>query len=467
MLRQRLNLYRFLLYSCDLCLVALCWATAYWFRFILFKTAVVAPPPFQIYLNLTIIPLAVFAILLPVLKIYLQPLTNCLYHWKYILRACILGILVCTSITYFFQPFAFSRAVFLLFFIFLTFSLTFYRPFFCYLWNRLSARPAGDRTAIIGGGPMANALINHIQSHQELGINIVGHMDDQERQTEGIRKISCLGNYDNLRSTIQHNHITSIIIIFNIEETEKLLRIIKSLGNEMVDIKILPDFTGLTPLRGQMVMLDDIPLISLYGNTLEGWPRICKRVIDIFGAVTALLLFSIPMIMLALWIKRISPGPVFYRQQRMGLDGRLFNMYKFRTMVVDAEEKTGPIWAANDDPRCIPMGNWIRLHNLDELPQLYNVLKGEMSLVGPRPERPELIRTFKETIPGYMLRHRVKAGVTGWAQINGWRGCTSLAKRIEYDLYYIQNWSIALDMEIILQTLRQTILPPKTLREQK
>jgi exopolysaccharide biosynthesis polyprenyl glycosylphosphotransferase len=152
-------------------------------------------------------------------------------------------------------------------------------------------------------------------------------------------------------------------------------------------------------------------------------------------------------------VRLTSPGAVFYRQERMGLDGRAFNVYKFRSMYEGAEDGTGPVWARDDDPRATAVGRWLRRFDLDELPQFWNVLKGDMSIVGPRPERPYFVEQFKHRIPQYMLRHKVKAGITGWAQVNGWRGNTSLEKRIEYDLYYIENWSVTLDLKIMWLTL--------------
>jgi exopolysaccharide biosynthesis polyprenyl glycosylphosphotransferase len=168
---------------------------------------------------------------------------------------------------------------------------------------------------------------------------------------------------------------------------------------------------------------------------------------------TALVFCAIPLAIAALVIRRTSPGPIFYRQERMGLDGKQFTIYKFRSMYEDAEAETGPVWARDDDPRCTPVGRLLRKTSIDELPQLWNVLRGDMSLVGPRPERPYFVDQFKQRIPQYMLRHKVRAGLTGWAQVNGWRGNTSIEKRIEYDLYYIENWSVALDIKIMWLTL--------------
>jgi exopolysaccharide biosynthesis polyprenyl glycosylphosphotransferase len=199
-----------------------------------------------------------------------------------------------------------------------------------------------------------------------------------------------------------------------------------------------------------------MPIISLNEVPLQGWSSMAKRVMDLAVSSAALLLLTVvPFLpVLALLVRlRGGPGPVFLRQERMTLDGKTFQIFKFRTMVDGAEKETGPVFATSDDPRRTPIGAWLRRHNLDELPQLLNVLLGDMSLVGPRPERPPFVQQFRERIPQYMRRHRVKSGMTGWAQVNGWRGNTSIEKRIEFDLYYIENWSLRLDLKILILTL--------------
>jgi exopolysaccharide biosynthesis polyprenyl glycosylphosphotransferase len=225
------------------------------------------------------------------------------------------------------------------------------------------------------------------------------------------------------------------------------------IGDDPVAIHFVPDLYGLVSLRGGIEEFEGVPLIHLRESPLYGWNRVLKRVFDLVigGAVT---LAALPLMgAIALAIRLTSGPPVLLRQERMGLDGRRFTMLKFRSMRVDAEVETGPVWAQAGDARRTGLGAVLRRFSLDELPQLVNVLRGEMSLVGPRPERPPFVEEFRRKIPGYMLRHKVKAGMTGWAQINGWRGNTSLAKRIEYDLYYIERWSLAFDLKILVQTL--------------
>ena len=222
-----------------------------------------------------------------------------------------------------------------------------------------------------------------------------------------------------------------------------MLGLVEATNREGVDVHVVPDLLQFIALRARLEDLDGVPIISLNDVPLRGFNSVLKRAIDIahLGARAARAVASRSAI-IALLIKRTSPGPVFYTQERMGLDGKAFNVYKFRSMTTGAEDETGPVWARDDDPRCTPVGRWLRRFDLDELPQFWNVLRGDMSIVGPRPERPYFVEQFKHRIPQYMLRHKVKAGITGWAQVNGWRGNTSLEKRIEYDLYYIENWSV-------------------------
>jgi exopolysaccharide biosynthesis polyprenyl glycosylphosphotransferase len=223
----------------------------------------------------------------------------------------------------------------------------------------------------------------------------------------------------------------------------------------------VPDLLQFIALRARLEDLDGVPVINLNDVPLQGLSAFIKRSLDVVISAGALVLMTIPGLLIAWMIKRTSTGPVFYAQERMGLDGRQFTVYKFRTMPVNAESETGPIWATENDSRVTRFGAFLRRHDLDEWPQFWNVLKGDMSIVGPRPERPFFVEQFKHRIPQYMLRHKVKAGITGWAQVNGWRGNTSLEKRIEYDLYYIENWSVTLDIKIMWLTVLRA-LSPKT-----
>jgi exopolysaccharide biosynthesis polyprenyl glycosylphosphotransferase len=221
----------------------------------------------------------------------------------------------------------------------------------------------------------------------------------------------------------------------------------------VIDVKVVPDLMQFIALRARLEDLDGLPIINVNDVPLQGFNTIVKRAIDIVLSAATLVVLAIPLGIIAVIVRFTSPGRIFYRQDRMGLDGKAFTVYKFRSMYEGAEDSSGPVWARDDDPRATPIGRWLRRMDLDELPQFWNVLKGDMSIVGPRPERPFFVEQFKHRIPQYMLRHKVKAGITGWAQVNGWRGNTSLEKRIEYDLYYIENWSVTLDLKIMWLTV--------------
>jgi Undecaprenyl-phosphate glucose phosphotransferase len=232
-----------------------------------------------------------------------------------------------------------------------------------------------------------------------------------------------------------------------------MIQLIENTSREMVDVKVVPDLLQVIALRARLEDLDGVPVINVNDVPLQGFNAIVKRAIDIAISFISLVILAIPLGIVAVMVKLTSRGPVFYRQERMGLDGKPFTIVKFRSMSDDAEKETGPIWAQHNDPRVTAFGRFLRRSNLDELPQLWNVLRGDMSIVGPRPERPHFVEQFKHRIPQYMLRHKVKAGLTGWAQVHGWRGNTPLEKRIEYDLYYIENWSVRLDLKIMWLTL--------------
>jgi exopolysaccharide biosynthesis polyprenyl glycosylphosphotransferase len=225
-------------------------------------------------------------------------------------------------------------------------------------------------------------------------------------------------------------------------------------GKECVEVRLVPDILQYAALNATLEDVDGTPVINLSQVPLEGWSSLVKRVVDIAiaGAALLVLLPLLPLVAAAIWLE--DRGPIFYRQERMGLDGKSFLILKLRSMRVDAEATTGPVWATRNDPRRTRVGELLRRWSIDELPQLWNVLRGDMSIVGPRPERPTFVHEFKHKLPQYMIRHRVRAGITGWAQVHGWRGNTSIKKRLQYDLYYIENWSLGLDFKILWMTLR-------------
>ena len=310
------------------------------------------------------------------------------------------------------------------------------------------------RVLIAGAGDLGKLVADKVLEHRELGFKVVGFLDDRAAGDHiGYRGLPLLGMLSEADEIIRQEMIDHVYVALPLEEHVKMLGIVEATNREAVEVHVVPDLLQFIALRARLENLDGVPIISLNDVPLRGFNSVLKRGIDAVISATSLLVLSIPFGIIAALIKYTSEGSVFYKQERMGLDGKAFQVYKFRSMYLGAEDETGPIWARDDDPRCTAIGRWLRRMDLDELPQLWNVLRGDMSIVGPRPERPYFVEQFKHRIPQYMLRHKVKAGITGWAQVNGWRGNTSLEKRIEYDLYYIENWSVSLDIKIMCLTL--------------
>jgi Undecaprenyl-phosphate glucose phosphotransferase len=310
------------------------------------------------------------------------------------------------------------------------------------------------RVLIVGAADLGRMVADKVIEHRELGFKVVGFLDDRAGGDHiGYRGLPLLGMLADADEIIRRERIDHVYVALPLDEHVKMLGVVEATNREGVDVHVVPDLLQFIALRARLENLDGVPIISLNDVPLRGFNSLLKRTIDVAISSVALLVMAIPFALIALIVKRTSAGQVFYTQERMGLDGKAFHVYKFRSMYEGAEDDTGPVWARDNDPRCTPVGRLLRRFDLDELPQLWNVLRGDMSIVGPRPERPYFVEQFKHRIPQYMLRHKVKAGITGWAQVNGWRGNTSLEKRIEYDLYYIENWSVGLDLKIMWLTL--------------
>ncbi len=323
-----------------------------------------------------------------------------------------------------------------------------------YLETMWSTGAGVHRTLIVGAGHTGRALADKLLDHPATGLKPVGFADDDPaKSTNRYRGLVVLGTTSEVTALIRAHEVDTVFLALPVEAHRTMLTILKEVGNEMIDLRVVPDLFQYVTFKAGVEDFDGLPVINLTQMPLEGWNSLVKRTMDValsaLGLVAIAVLF--PVIALAIWLE--DRGPIFYAQERMGLDGRLFRMLKFRSMRVDAEDD-GARWTEENDPRRTRVGAFLRKTSLDELPQLVNVFTGEMSLVGPRPERPEFVSTFREKFPQYMLRHRVRAGITGWAQVHGWRGNTSLSKRIEYDLYYIENWSVGLDVKILWLTVK-------------
>ena len=308
------------------------------------------------------------------------------------------------------------------------------------------------RILIAGTGDLAHAVIDKMRLHQEFGFRITG-MLGEDKDAQPYRGIPVVGTLEDACDFIRKFSVDQLYLALPLSAYQEILDLLKRVSNEFVEVKVVPDLLQHITLRAAVEDLDGVPIVNLSATPLRGFGSFVKRGLDIATASGCILLFAPLFPIIALAVRLSSAGPILYRQERMGLDDHSFELLKFRSMVVDAERATGPVWTEEEDPRITRVGKIIRKYSLDELPQFFNVLRGDMSMVGPRPERPYFVEDFREHIPHYMLRHRVRAGMTGWAQVNGWRGNTSLEKRIEYDLHYIENWSLTLDLKILWLTV--------------
>jgi len=304
---------------------------------------------------------------------------------------------------------------------------------------------------IVGTGRVARKTARALRHASWMGIKNVGFVE--ERSDRWTSDLDVLGHFADLPVIIDQYRVRHVFIALPMSRYDDARRVFDVLSQSLVEVRLVADVPNLAGLSLTTTNLDGLPVIGLRESPHFGLNVVVKRVMDIVLSLVALVLLAPVFLIIAVAIKLTSRGPVFYRQERCGLNGQSFHMLKFRSMRINAEAQTGAVWAAKEDPRRTRLGTFLRRTSLDELPQLINVLLGDMSLVGPRPERPVFIQKFARTIPSYMARHRVKAGITGWAQVNGWRGNTSLRKRIQYDLYYITHWTPWLDLRILWMTV--------------
>ena len=307
---------------------------------------------------------------------------------------------------------------------------------------------------IVGAGELGREVVLRLRRAPWSGLNLRGFYDDApELAGAVVDGVPVLGTIDSLCEYLDHSELDQVWIALPLRSEERIRRLVAALRAYPVQVRYVPDIFGFQLLRHSFSEIAGMPVIGLTDTPLEGMPRVLKAAEDYALGSLVLLIMSPLLILIAVAIKLSSPGPVLYRQERVTWNGRRFTMLKFRSMPVGTERSSGPVWSEQDDPRATRLGALLRRFSLDELPQLFNVLRGEMSLVGPRPERPEFVARFRQEIPGYMQKHMVKAGITGWAQVNDLRGSSDLSKRIQYDLYYIDNWSVLFDIRILALTV--------------
>ena len=457
MLKKHSKFFETLVLLFDLVTLSCSWILAYFLRFYLPVVPVSKGiPPFFTYLTLLLVMLPLWYIVFKAFGLYRpRRISSKFAEIMDIAKGTTIAILILVSLTFFVRKYEFSRLTFVYFGIICVIALCVERILFRELLRLIRKRGYNLRHAlIVGTGSLGQDVTDRVHSHPELGIKIRGFLcEDNSQIGNELKGFKVLDTFENVRNVVMNQNIDMVLITLPLSAHERLKRILDDIGDEMVSIMLIPDLIELATLRGGIGEFEGMPIISLRDTPLYRWNVVVKRVADIVLSITILLAVSPLMLVISLLVKATSIGPVFYRQERMGLDGRIFSMLKFRTMETQAEKETGPVWAAKGDSRKTIIGSFLRKTSMDELPQFFNVLKGDMSIVGPRPEREFFIQQFRSKIPKYMLRHKMKAGITGWAQISGWRGNTSLEKRIEYDLYYIENWSLGFDLEIMWLTI--------------
>jgi Undecaprenyl-phosphate glucose phosphotransferase len=463
MLKKHARFFKSLYIMSDLFILTCAWVLSYLMRFDsnLIKPSLSGVPSLGLYIQFLLPLWAIWGFASHWLKLYRpRRMEHFAKEFFDITKTLVFTFFIMITLIYLFKRFEFSRLAFFYFLMMAVAGLLVARFFTRRIMALLRKRGFNRRFALIAGtGRLGQKVLDEIRFYPELGIRVLGFLTGNSGEIgRRIKNISVIGLYKDIARLLRRMDVDIFFIALSISEYRSFENLVKNIRGDLSEIKVVPASYELLGLRGGMDALGDLPIMSLQEAPLYGWNSVLKRIFDLILGTIILLATSPIMLTISLLIKWTSKGPILYRQERIGMDGRHFQMLKFRTMTVDAEKETGPIWAKKDDPRRTRVGAFLRKNSLDELPQVFNVLKGEMSLVGPRPERPDFVKEFKDRIPLYMLRHTTKTGMTGWAQVNGWRGNTSLEKRIEHDLYYIQHWSIGFDLKILLMTLWRGLL---------
>jgi len=459
------HIFPFFLFLTDVIIIFSSFLLAYWVRFYSPLTEIVPVtkgiPPLSFYLYGSIFVVVVWVAVFNAYGLYKSTRPKTAFDEFYLLaKGATLGFLIVLAFTFFYRGTSYSRATLVASWILGIVLLYGERRIMAKLEYLFTKRGYGVKKAIIvGTGEMGLSLYKRWKENPQLGYQLIGLVEAGGKPENQTNLVDCpdiqvLGTINDLSRLIKEENVELVILALPLSYHQRIMEIILGCEDLKVEFQIVPDMFEIMAARAKVVSLDGIPLISLGRTPLEGWNRILKRSLDVTLSYAGLLLLSPVFAILAILIKLDSKGPVFYKQERLGRDGRRFVQYKFRSMIENAEKKTGPVFAQEDDPRRTKIGGYLRKYNLDEFPQLFNVLKGDMSLVGPRPERRFFVDKFKEGIPRYFLRHKVKSGITGWAQVNGLRGNTSIEERTKYDLFYVENWSLAFDIKILLLTLK-------------
>ena len=436
---------------------------SYWIRFKFPPFVKIFPitkgiPDFYGYAEFALMVIPIWLLVFQSRKLY--RLKRCVFildELFAIIKCISIGIIFAMSLVFILQgDFPYSRLVFFLIWVNSIVTITFGRYLTLKLEKNLYNRNIGvNIVAVLGTNEMAERIYNKFTTDKFAGYNVIGYFSRENIKSNFLEGKNYLGDYKLIPAKIKELGIEKILISLPSEEHDALYDLFKICEGINVEFMYSPDFVDLMTSRLRVEEVDGIPFMKLKAVPMNVWNRFLKRSFDIVVSFFILILLSPVMVLIGVLVKLTSKGPLFYKQERVGLDGQKFMMLKFRSMRIDAE-LSGPQMATRNDDRYTPIGRYLRKYSLDELPQFLNVLIGNMSIVGPRPEREFFINTMKESIHRYLERHRVKCGITGWAQVNGARGTdSSMQTRIDYDIYYIENWSLALDIKIIFKTVKE------------
>jgi Undecaprenyl-phosphate glucose phosphotransferase len=454
MLKQRRQIFEVFFIGADLAVVSVAWLLAYWLRF---KTSLVpvekGVPDFGQYVSLLIYVWLIYLFVFKKVGLY-QPMRGVrrVKELFMLINGNALAVLLLIAVTYLFREKSvpYSRLVFF-YFGALAFLLTVIERMSVRSFLREVRRRGYNLRymLLVGDGRVAADVIDIVRKQQELGIQLVGCVSKEVPVGECVHGLPVVGQYDELGQILDRLAVDQVVLALPIADSPLIPDLMNQVRDSLVDVRIVPDLYRFISLGGYIQEFEGLPIVGLQESPIN---LTAKRAVDLAIGSVVTLAFTPVMLIIAVLIKCTSRGSVIYRQERVSYDGSPFTILKFRTMVVNAEQ-SGPGWTTPGDGRVTWLGRILRSTSLDELPQLFNVLRGDMSIIGPRPERPVFIKEFRTQIPRYMLRHKVPAGITGWAQVHGWRGDTSIDKRLEYDLYYVENWSLLLDLQILFMTV--------------
>lgn len=456
MIRQNQRFFNLSLVIIDILVIAFSLICAWFVRF---QSNLIIHEPnlgFEYYLLSLLIIIPVYILLYDVFGLYQPQRTKSIRSLPVsIIKANAMGLLMLVTFLFITAQVDYSRYLLAMFAVFSTIFSTIERIIFRQSLRLIRSKGFNIKYILmVGGGVLGEKVANKLNQREYLGYDIIGFLDDNIEKGHKIADSQVIGTIDDLCDVILTNQVDKVIITISPRHYVLLESIIDLCERYGVKAEIVPDYYRYFPAKHYIDMIDDIPIIDVRYVPLDSsFKKVIKRISDLLFAVIGITVLSPVLLITAIIIKLSSPGPIIFKQERIGFNRKKFVMYKFRSMKIQDKEAEKHRWTVKDDPRTTKFGSFIRKTSIDELPQLFNILKGDMSLIGPRPERPYFVEKFREEVPDYMIKHHVRPGMSGWAQVHGWRGNTSIKKRIEFDIYYVENWTLFLDVKIFFLTL--------------